>query len=155
MKKFWTPKKEHIWVSKKNKVLSVVMRGFCQFGDVVEHDDERILRVAKPGHFELFHLHGPPTKMGVAMEFANQCAKADLHVEVWSLTMVSHAEREKAAFHAGLARQTDLDHLECWLRVRHAARSAGITVGAPLLAQAAGDDLAAWQGRVLAKRWAA
>ena len=32
---------------------------------------------------------------------------------------------------------------------------AGITVGAPLLAQAAGDDLAAWQGRVLAKRWAA
>lgn len=154
MRILFTPLDEKIWVC-DGKVLSVVARGFCQFGDVVEHDNERILRVTTPGHFELFHLHGPPTKMGVAMEFANQCAKADLHVEVWSLTMVSHAEREKAAFHAGLARQTDLDHLECWLRVRHAARSAGITVGAPLLAQAAGDDLAAWQGRVLAKRWAA
>ena len=79
--------------------------------------------------------------------------QADLHVEVWSLTMVSRG-REKAAFHAGLARQTDLDHLECWLRVRHAARSAGITVGAHPGA-GGGRRPAAWQGRVLAKRWAA
>ena len=74
MRILFTPLDEKIWVC-DGKVLSVVAHGFCQFGDVVEHDDERILRVTTPATSSCSTCTGRRPKWASPWEFANQCAR--------------------------------------------------------------------------------
>jgi len=142
------------------RLLSVPRFGGCGYGDVVRFagdvDDPEILvhpivEVIEHAGYALHEIHGPAIDPGKAMALTEKCREADLHIEVWSLTMAG-GSRDALPLHAGLALAPSMDPLEARLRLRHAALQAGVTIAAPTLSRAAGDEIGAARDRRTARQ---
>lgn len=168
---------ERVWVRQidpaRAQILSVVRFGMCQFLDTVLCDEEpdslfldglvrkesppreaqpklKYLGTLSSAGCTLYIVQGEGASSSQAIELTTRLREKDLHIEVWSTTMLLPWESphpEIRPLLAGLAiqhgnnRKEDAD----WAarELQEAARSVGLVLFAPALLAAAGDEMGA------------
>ncbi len=158
--KVLTPYGEWLWAMSVTadtaKILSVPMLETSYgFYDIVRFEarekDYAAIEITAKGGYALHIVRGPEVEPGPAMALMEHCREADMIIEIWSMTL-NPPEIRPPSLTAGLVVPPTMDALEALLRLRRAAQLAGVSVSAPTLSKAAGDEVSVARDKRILRR---